>query len=119
MMQEKYLKNITRQEVLELKRQVQVLPGQVVSKTLVQNDAVGITLFAFDEGEEISTHGSQGDALVLVLEGTGKFTVGGKEHLVQAGEALVMPANIPHAVYAPEAFTMMLTVVFPFLAKTE
>lgn len=51
--------------------------------------------------------------MVLVLEGTGKFTVGGKEHLVAAGETLVMPATIPHAVYAQEDFKMLLTVVFP------
>lgn len=110
---EKYLKNIEHDTVLALKDQVQVLPGQVVSKTLVQNDAVGITLFAFDAGEQISTHGSEGDALVLVLEGTGEFTVGGEKRMVQAGEALVMPATVPHAVHAPGAFKMMLTVVFP------
>lgn len=110
---EKYLKNIEHDTVLVLKNQVEVLPGQVVSKTLVQNDAVGITLFAFDKGEQISTHGSEGDALVVVLEGTGKFVVDGQERFVQAGEALVMPATVPHAVHAPEAFKMMLTVVFP------
>ena len=51
--------------------------------------------------------------MVYVLEGTGKFTVGGKEHLVNAGETLIMPATIPHAVYAQEDFKMLLTVVFP------
>ncbi|MDL2324552.1 cupin domain-containing protein [Ruminococcaceae bacterium OttesenSCG-928-A16] len=112
-MKEKYLKNIEHDTVLVLKNQVKVLPGQVVSKTLVQNDAVGVTLFAFDKGEQISTHGSEGDAMVVVLEGTGQFTVGGVVHLVKEGETLVMPATVPHAVHAPEAFKMMLTVVFP------
>lgn len=107
------LKNIPFDTVLPFKDQVQVLPGQVVSKTLVQNDGVGITLFAFDAGEQISTHGSEGDALVQVLEGEGEFTVDGKKHRVKAGEALVMPANIPHAVDAPQQFKMLLTVVFP------
>ena len=51
--------------------------------------------------------------MVQVLEGSGRFTVGGEEHLGHAGEALVMPAGIPHAVFAPEAFKMLLTVVFP------
>ena len=78
-----------------------------------QNSAVSITLFAFAKGEEISTHDSEGDAMVTVLEGTGEFTVGGIKHQVKAGEALVMPAKIPHAVYAVEAFKMLLTVVFP------
>lgn len=107
------LKNIDAACVLPLAQLVEVLPGQVVSKTFVQNDGVGITLFAFAPGEEISTHGSEGDALVQVLEGTGRFVIDGKEHLVSAGEVLVMPATVPHAVYAPQAFKMLLTVVFP------
>ena len=88
-------------------------PGQVVSKTLAQNSAVSVTLFAFDKGEEIGTHDSTGDAMVTVLEGAGRFTVDGTAHIVKAGEALVMPAKKPHAVYAEEAFKMLLTVVFP------
>ena len=71
------------------------------------------SLFAFAKGEEIGTHDSTGDAMVTVLEGTGRFTVGGVEHLVHAGETLVMPAKVPHAVYATEAFKWLLTVVFP------
>ena len=92
---------------------VNVMPGQIVSRTLAQNKAVSITLFAFDKGTEISTHESTGDAMVQVLEGTGCFTVDGKEYLVHPGEVLVMPANVPHAVAAPEAFKWVLTVVFP------
>lgn len=112
-MNEKLIKNIAHETVLDFAAEVQVLPGQVVSKTLAQNDAVSVTLFAFDKGEEISTHASGGDALVSVLEGVGRFTVDGKEHSVKAGEALVMPAGKPHAVYAQEAFKMLLTVIFP------
>ena len=92
---------------------VSVQSGQVVSKTLAQNKAVSITLFAFDKGEEIGTHDSTGDAMVTVLEGTGRFTVGGVPHIVKAGETLVMPAKVPHAVYGEEAFKWVLTVVFP------
>ena len=110
---EKYIKNLEQEHVLKLADQVSVQPGQVVSKTLAQNKAVSVTLFAFDKGEEISTHESTGDAMVTVLEGVGRFTVGGKPHLVQAGETLVMPARVPHAVYGEEAFKWMLTVVFP------
>lgn len=108
-----FIKNITHEEVLNIASQVSIQEGQIVSKTLAQNPYVSLTLFAFSKGEEISTHDSKGDAMVLVLEGTGKFTVGGKEHLVAAGETLVMPATIPHAVYAQEDFKMLLTVVFP------
>ena len=108
-----YNKNIEQNTVLSLAGQVEAQPGQIVSRTLAQNRAVSVTLFAFAQGEEISTHDSIGDAMVTVLEGTGRFTVGGKEHFCHAGEVLVMPATVPHAVYAPEPFKMMLTVVFP------
>lgn len=106
-------KNIAKQEKLLLKDLVAYQDGQVVSKTLVQNELMSVTVFSFDRDEEISTHASGGDAMVTVLEGTGRFTVGGKEHFCHAGEVLVMPATVPHAVYAPEPFKMMLTVVFP------
>lgn len=108
-----YLKNIPHETALQMNQLVQTMPGQIVSKTLVQNKAVSITLFAFDQGEEISTHDSDGDAMVTVLEGIGKFTIDGAEHIVTAGETLIMPAKKPHAVYAQEAFKMVLTVVFP------
>lgn len=108
-----YVKNIPHEEVLDLAAQVSAQPGQIVSRTLAQNPFVSLTLFAFSKGEEISTHDSRGDAMVLVLEGTGQFTVGGRVHQVSAGQTLVMPALIPHAVYAPEDFKMLLTVVFP------
>ena len=108
-----YIKNIEHEKVVDLAGEVQYMPGQVVSKTLAQNKAVSVTLFAFDKGEEISTHESIGDAMVTVLEGVGRFTVGGKPHIVKAGETLVMPANVPHAVYGEKAFKWVLTVVFP------
>ena len=108
------LKKITDKEVQTLTSLVNAEDGQIVSKTLAQNEAVSVTLFAFAKGEEISTHDSTGDAMVTVLEGTGRFTVDGIEHLVHAGEVLVMPAKKPHAVFAPEAFKWMLTVIFPF-----
>ena len=108
-----YIKNMEHEQVLTLAEQITVHPGQVVSKTLAQNPYVSITLFGFSEGEEISTHESNGDAIVLVLEGTGKCTIDGSEHLLHAGETIVMPAKKPHAVSAKEDFKMLLTVVFP------
>ena len=92
-------KNIAKQEKLLLKDLVAYQDGQVVSKTLVQNDLVSVTIFSFDKGEEISTHASGGDAMVTVLEGTGRFTVGGQVFVLQSGETLVMPKDVPHAVY--------------------
>ena len=107
------MKNISKAEVLTLRDQVAYQSGQVVSRTLAQNEHVSVTLFSFDKGEEISTHDSTGDAMVHVIEGVGQFTVDGVEHICKAGDVLVMPAKKPHAVFAKEDFKMLLTVVFP------
>jgi quercetin dioxygenase-like cupin family protein len=108
----KMIKNIEHSTVLPLADQVEYLVGQIVSKTLAQNDSHSLTLFAFDKGEKISTHASEGDAFVYALDGTGKITIDGKEHLLHTGQAIVMPANVPHAVFAEERFKMLLTVLF-------
>lgn len=106
------MKNISKSEVLVLKDQVTYQQGQVVSKTLAQNDAVSITLFSFDKGEEISTHQSGGDAFVTCLDGVGKITIDGVDYLLHEGESIVMPAGHPHAVYGQKQFKMLLVVVF-------
>lgn len=106
------MKNIDKKTILDLKELVEVKEGQVVSRTLAQNDHVSLTLFAFSKGEEISTHASGGDALVTVLEGSGRFTIDGDEFTVRAGESIVMPANLPHAIYGTEDFKWLLTVIF-------
>ena len=105
-------KNIEKKVVLKLKDLVEYRKGQVVSKTLVQNEQVSITIFSFDKGEEISTHAAGGDAMVTVVEGTGRFTVGGEVFILKEGETLIMPKDIPHAVYGEEAFKMQLIVSF-------
>ncbi len=107
------LKNIEAETVLRLGNQVSYQKGQVVSKTLAQNSALSLTLFAFDKGEEISSHESGGDAMVTCLDGEGKITIDGKVYLLKEGESIVMPAKKPHAVYASEQFKMFLVVVFP------
>ena len=105
-------KNIEKHVKLKLKDQVEYQTGQVVSRTLVQNESVSMTLFSFDKGEEISTHASGGDAMVTVLEGTGRFTVDGEVFILNEGKTLIMPKDIPHAVYGEERFKMQLTVSF-------
>ena len=111
-MEQQRMKNIENAAVLRLGDLVPYQDGQVVSKTLAQNSAVSLTLFAFEKGEEISTHASGGDAMVTILEGTGRITIDGQDHILTAGETIVMPAGIPHAVYGQERFKMQLTVVF-------
>ena len=108
----KMIKNIEHSMVLPLVEQVEYMPGQIVSKTLAQNDHHSLTLFAFEKGEEISSHESGGDALVMALDGTGRITIDGREYFLKAGETIVMPAKVSHAVYAEERFKMLLTVLF-------
>lgn len=107
------LKNIEHKQVLELSSLVSYQEGQIVSRTLAQNAKVSLTLFAFDQGEEISSHTSDGDAMVTLLEGAACITVGGKEYHLTQGQTIVMPADVPHALFAVERFKMQLLVVFP------
>jgi len=97
---------------MALKEQVEYQDGQVVSKTLAQNEHVSVTLFSFDKGEEISTHKSGGDAFVTCLDGVGKVTIDGEEYILKEGDSIVMPAKHPHAVYGQEQFKMLLVVIF-------
>ena len=106
------MKNIPKNERMTLASQIDYQPGQVVSKTLAQNNAVSLTLFSFEKGEEISTHESGGDAMVTCLDGVGRITIDGVEHILHEGESIVMPARHPHAVYGQEQFKMLLVVVF-------
>ena len=106
------MKNISKAEVLTLRDQVAYQSGQVVSRTLAQNEHVSVTLFSFDKGEEIGTHESGGDAMVTCLDGMGRITIDGVEHILHEGESIVMPARHPHAVYGQEQFKMLLVVVF-------
>ena len=106
------MKNIEKSTILRLADQVAYQDGQVVSKTLAQNDAVSLTLFAFEKDEEISTHESGGDAFVTCLDGVGRITIDGVRYELHEGESIVMPARHPHAVFGQEQFKMLLVVVF-------
>ncbi len=90
---------------------VAVQPGSVVSRTLVKKDKGTVTLFAFDAGQGLSEHTAPFDALVHVLEGEAEVVLGGKAHRVGAGQALLMPAGVPHALMAVRPFKMLLTMV--------
>lgn len=92
------LKNIKKSEIVTLKDELPYQEGQVISKTLVQNAAVSITLFSFWKGEEISTHESGGDAFVTCLDGVGSITVDEVKYELCEGQSIVMPAGI-HMLY--------------------
>lgn len=111
-MSKQLLKNIPYTQEIEFASLVDYQEGQVVSRTLSQGPNLSLTLFAFDKNEEISTHSSTGDALVQILDGQARITVGDQQFQLGKGEAIVMPANIPHALFGIERFKMFLTVVF-------
>lgn len=111
------IKNMPFAEALELCDLVSYQSEQVVSRTLAQNKHMNMSAFAFSKGEGLSTHSSTGDAMVQVLDGIGEFTVGDNTPVsVAKGQTIVLPANVPHAVDAPQDFKMLLTVVKPIKA---
>ncbi|MDX9787654.1 MAG: cupin domain-containing protein [Desulfobacterales bacterium] len=85
--------------------------GSVVSKTLIKKDIGNITLFAFDEGQGLSEHTAPFDAVVHILDGKAEITIGGQPQDVVAGEMLIMPANIAHALHAKTPFKMLLVMI--------
>ncbi len=85
--------------------------GSVVSKTLLKKEVGNLTLFAFDAGQGLSEHSAPFDAVVQILDGSAEITIGGTIQSVGAGEMLVMPANIPHALQAKERFKMLLSMI--------
>jgi quercetin dioxygenase-like cupin family protein len=86
-------------------------PHAVVSRVLLKRPTGNVTLFAFDSGEELSEHTCPYEALLHVLEGSSVVTIGGEPQTVVAGEAIVLPASVPHAVNASERFKMLLTII--------
>lgn len=83
----------------------------VVSKTVLDKPAGTITLFAFDKGQGLSEHTAPYDAVVMIFEGSAKLTIGGQTQSVCAGQIIIMPADVPHAVYAQERFKMLLIMI--------
>lgn len=111
-MAQHFIKNIDFSKVVEMEALIEYKEGQVVSRTLSQGKNLSLTLFAFDKGEEISAHSSGGDALVYVLDGNTEITIGEEKFNLKKGETIVMPAGVPHALYAADKFKMLLVVVF-------
>ena len=85
--------------------------GSVVSKTLLKKDSGNITLFSFDKGQGLSEHTAPFDAVVHILDGEAEITIGGEPQTVKAGQMLIMPADIPHALQATEQFKMLLIMI--------
>jgi quercetin dioxygenase-like cupin family protein len=94
-----------------LKKIIGYQKGSVVSQELAAKKTGTVTLFAFDQGQGLSPHSAPYDALVQVVDGKAEITIGGKKHLVNNGEMILMPAGVPHAVKAVSRFKMVLTMI--------
>ena len=92
-------------------QQIDYSEGGVISKQIVKNQTGNVTLFSFDKGQGLSEHAAPFDALVQIVEGEAEIRIDGNPHIVKAGEFIIMPANITHALHATEQFKMLLTMI--------
>lgn len=98
-------------KVLNVKNLIDYQKGSVVSREIIRKETGTVTIFAFDKGEGLSEHTTPFDAMVQVVDGTGEIVISGQKNIVNEGEMIIMPANIPHALNALEKFKMVLTMI--------
>ena len=97
--------------VMKFADKVEYSAEGIVSKRVLQKEKGNVSLFAFDKGQQLSEHSAPFDALVQVLEGKGEIEINGRSFTLLEGETIIMPANVPHAVFAAEKFKMLLTMI--------
>jgi len=100
-----------KSQILKLAEMASYQEGSVVSRQITKADAGNVTLFAFDKGQELSEHTAPYDAFLHLLEGQAEIRVSGQPYDLSAGEAIILPANAPHAVKARTKFKMLLTMI--------
>jgi len=98
-------------KVFSFEESVDYSEGGIVSKTVLKKQTGNISLFSFDKGEALSEHTAPFDAMIQVVDGRGEIIIDGKSHFLDAGQVIIMPANIPHAVKAVDRFKMVLTMI--------
>lgn len=98
-------------KVFSFNDSVEYASGGILSKTVIKKESGNISLFSFAAGEALSEHTVPFDAVIQVIDGRGEITIGGKPFILKAGESVIMPANVPHAVKAVEKFKMVLTMI--------
>lgn len=97
--------------ILNMTEMIEYSAGGVISKQVLKNDAGNITLFSFDKGQGLSEHTAPFDAVVEILDGEAEITIAGKPLLLTTGQTVIMPANVPHALFAKQQFKMLLTMI--------
>ena len=104
-------RGLEAEQVVSVRGLVEYQPGAVVSRMLVFKRTGTITLFAFDEGQGLSEHTAPYDAIATVIEGTARVTIRQQEFSLGEGDLIIMPANVPHAVFATSRFKMELVMI--------
>ena len=97
--------------ILNMAEMVEYSAGGVISKQVLKNDVGNITLFSFDKGQGLSEHTAPFDAVVEILDGEAEITIAGKPLLLTTGQTVIMPDNVPHALFAKQQFKMLLTMI--------
>ena len=97
--------------IMDFTAKVEYSAEGIVSKRVLQKEKGNVSLFAFDKDQQLSEHSAPFDALIQVLDGKAKILIDGKPYELTTGQSIIMPANIPHAVYAVEKFKMLLTMI--------
>jgi quercetin dioxygenase-like cupin family protein len=100
-----------KSEVFTFADSVDYAEGAIVSKTVLKKQTGNISLFSFAKGEALSEHAASFDALIQVVDGRGEVIIAGKSFILEAGNSIIMPANVPHSVKAVEKFKMVLTMI--------
>ena len=100
-----------KSEVFSFNDSVEYASGGILSKTVLKKESGNISLFSFAKGEALSEHTAPFDAMIQVVDGKGEIIIGGKSFILESGQVIIMPANVPHAVKAVEKFKMVLTMI--------
>lgn len=116
-MEGQLIKNINLSMKFIAKELIDFRPGQVANLTLVNKPGLNLSVIAIDKGEGLKTHTAPGDAMVVALDGEAKITIADEEFILKEGETIVMPKDIPHAVYGTSPFKMLLILVKDAEAK--
>ena len=107
----KALGTLPPSQATSLTSAVEIAPGAIVSRTLARSAGGNVTVFAFDAGQELAEHSAPFDAMVQPLDGRLVVVIGGTDHELDPGEVIIMPADVPHAVRAPEQAKWMLVML--------
>jgi quercetin dioxygenase-like cupin family protein len=104
-------KGFEKSAILSLCDMVEYSDNGIISKRVLDKQTGNVTLFSFDKGQRLSEHTAPFDAMIQVIDGEAEILINSKPFILTAGNSIIMPANISHAVNAREKFKMILTMI--------